>query len=226
LNETPVRLQAEPRNVRRSRHHPAQSRSTRRWDKATVRLSATRRRVRPWRLLDIAAAKQPAKRRRGSRHRKPMKREGDQPVNLDIAEIDGACHCGTVRFRARLTNGFHTARRCTCSYCRMRGAVAVSAPVDGIEILAGEHALTAYRFNTGIAKHFFCSGCGIYTHHQRRSNPREYGVNVACLDGVSPFDFAEVTVLDGVNHPSDTKTKVRIAGVLRFTPSAQSTQPS
>jgi hypothetical protein len=139
-------------------------------------------------------------------------------MDLDTRQIDGACHCGTVRFRARLTDGFHTARRCTCSYCRMRGAVAVSAPVGGIEILAGADALTAYRFNTGTAQHFFCSRCGIYTHHQRRSNPDEYGVNVACLDGISPFDFAEVTVLDGVNHPSDTREKVRIAGVLRFTP--------
>jgi hypothetical protein len=140
-------------------------------------------------------------------------------MDLDTREIDGACHCGTVRFRARLTDGFHTARRCTCSYCRMRGAVAVSAPAGGIEILAGTEALTAYRFNTGTAQHFFCSRCGIYTHHQRRSNPNEYGVNVACLAGVSPFDFAEVTVLDGVNHPNDIQAPVRIAGVLRFTPS-------
>ena len=139
-------------------------------------------------------------------------------MDLDTREINGACHCGTVRFRAKLTNGLHTARRCTCSYCRMRGAVAVSAPVGGVEILAGEDALTAYRFNTGAAQHFFCARCGIYTHHQRRSNPNEYGVNVACLDGISPFDFPEVTVLDGVNHPKDTGQNVGIAGVLRFTP--------
>jgi hypothetical protein len=139
-------------------------------------------------------------------------------VDPDTKEINGACHCGTVRFRVRLSDGFRTARRCTCSYCRMRGAVAVSAPVGGIEIVAGADALTAYRFNTGTAQHFFCSRCGIYTHHQRRSNPNQYGVNVACLDGISPFDFPEVTVLDGVSHPGDTHETVRIAGVLRFTP--------
>ena len=139
-------------------------------------------------------------------------------MDLDTREINGACHCRTVRFRARLTNGFHTARRCSCSYCRMRGAVAVSAPAGGIEILSGADALTAYQFNTRTAKHFFCSRCGIYTHHQRRSNTNEYGVNVACLDGISPFDFPEVTVLDGVNHPRDTGRTVGIAGVLRFTP--------
>lgn len=132
---------------------------------------------------------------------------------------DGACHCDAVRFRVRLTDDLNTARRCTCSYCRMRGAVAVSAEVGGVDVVQGAEALTEYRFNTGAAKHWFCSRCGIYTHHQRRSNPNQYGVNVACLDGVSPFDFPEVPVNDGVAHPSDTGHS-RVAGVLRFTPNA------
>jgi hypothetical protein len=129
----------------------------------------------------------------------------------------GSCHCGAVRFEVMLSDGFKTIRRCTCSYCRMRGAVAVSAQLGGIRFLSGEENLTSYRFNTGSAQHFFCSTCGIYTHHQRRSNPHQYGVNVACLDGVSPFDFAEVPVLDGVHHPNDTGV-ARRAGTLRFEP--------
>jgi hypothetical protein len=56
-------------------------------------------------------------------------------LNYDIRQIDGACHCGSVRFAARLTNGLHTLRRCTCSYCRMRGAIAVSADLHEIDIL-------------------------------------------------------------------------------------------
>ncbi len=76
-----------------------------------------------------------------------------------------------------------------------------------------------YRFNTGEAQHFFCKTCGIYTHHQRRSNPNQYGVNVACLEGVSPFDFAEVPVLDGVNHPNDNGGRAGRVGTLRFDPS-------
>lgn len=130
----------------------------------------------------------------------------------------GQCHCGAVRFEARLSDGFNTIRRCTCSYCRMRGAVAVSAEMGGLAILRGGDALTSYRFNTGAAEHFFCSRCGIYTHHQRRSNQNQYGVNVACLDGVSPFDFLEVPVLDGVNHPNDTGGAARRVGTLRFIP--------
>ena len=77
----------------------------------------------------------------------------------ESGEMEAACHCGTVRFRVKLTDGFNTARRCTCSYCRMRGAVAVSADVGGITFDAGEAALTVYRFNTGVAQHYFCSRC-------------------------------------------------------------------
>lgn len=129
---------------------------------------------------------------------------------------NAACHCGTVKFRLRLADEFNTIRRCTCSYCRMRGAIAVSAALKDIEFLQGEDNLTLYEFNTRTAKHYFCKTCGIYTHHQRRSNPSQFGINVACIEGISPFDFAEVNVMDGVSHPSDTSSGPRIAGVLRF----------
>lgn len=141
-------------------------------------------------------------------------------MDLDVREMDGACHCGTVRFHVHLPEGLHSARRCTCSMCRMRGAIAVTARLDGFTITAGADALTCYTFNTGAAKHYFCSRCGIYTHHQRRSNQREYGVNVACLAGISPFDFTEIIVNDGVNHPNDSGVS-RVAGVLRFIPADQ-----
>jgi hypothetical protein len=139
-------------------------------------------------------------------------------MQRSASETNGACHCGAVRFRVRLTDGLKTARRCTCSYCRMRGAVAVSAPLDGFTLVAGEEALSLYTFNTKTALHWFCSRCGIYTHHKRRSNPNEYGVNAACLEGVSPFDFDAVIVIDGENHPADDPAGAgsRVAGVLRY----------
>lgn len=123
----------------------------------------------------------------------------------DIAKVEmgGACHCGAVRFRVRLSDGLNTARRCDCSFCRMRGAVAVSAPLEGLEILQGEEMLVLYQFGSGTARHYFCSRCGIYTHHRRRSNPQQLGINLACLDGLSPFDLAEVPVMNGRTHPRD-----------------------
>ena len=127
---------------------------------------------------------------------------------------DGGCHCGAVRFAVRLTRGLEAARRCDCSYCRMRGAVALTARAGDLEVTRGADRLTTYRFGTMAAEHHFCGVCGIYTHHRRRSNPDEFGVNAACLDGVSPFDFAVVPVNDGRHHPSDGGGGV--AGVLRY----------
>jgi len=137
-------------------------------------------------------------------------------MTSDTPWIDGACHCGSVRFQVRLADGLSSARRCTCSYCRMRGAVVVSAKLVEFRIVSGAEQLSRYQFHTMSTQHWFCSKCGIYTHHQRRSDPNLFGINAACLEGVSPFDFEDVVVYDGVNHPSDTGGKPRIAGHLRF----------
>ena len=114
-----------------------------------------------------------------------------------------SCHCGAVEIALSLPNGIVNPRRCDCSMCRRRGAIAASVPLSGLNILKGHDNLTLYQFNTKTAKHYFCSICGIYTHHQRRSSPTEFGYNVACLQGVNPFELKDVPVMDGVNHPSD-----------------------
>jgi hypothetical protein len=133
--------------------------------------------------------------------------------------LDGACHCGAVRFTVTLPNGLSSARRCTCSLCRMRGAVAVTGELASFTLLAGGGRLATYRFNSRLAEHHFCTLCGIYTHHKRRSNPDQLGINVACLAGLSPFDFPEVAVMDGVNHPSDRPDgQSLLAGMLIFKP--------
>jgi hypothetical protein len=133
-----------------------------------------------------------------------------------MTAMRGSCHCGTVQFTVTLSDGIASARRCDCSLCARRGAVAVSAAKDDITYTAGRENLTLYQFNTKVAEHYFCKTCGIYTHHRRRSNPDEVGVNLACLEGQTPF-LAEVLVHDGQNHPNDTGKDLD-AGILRFTP--------
>ncbi|RTL47865.1 MAG: GFA family protein [Bradyrhizobiaceae bacterium] len=130
--------------------------------------------------------------------------------------LPGGCHCGAVRFEVSVSDGFSSIRRCNCSYCRMRGAAVIAVKKSEMNLLRGTDALTSYRFNTKTAQHFFCSRCGIHTHLQRRSDLNLYGVNVACLDGISPFDFVEVCVMDGINHPNDTGSPAREAGKLSF----------
>lgn len=114
-----------------------------------------------------------------------------------------SCHCGAVQFEVSLPNGLENPHRCSCSFCRMRGAIAAGVPLDALRITRGADKLTLYQFNTMTAKHYFCSICGIYTHHQRRFNPNQFSFNVACLEGVNPFELGEVPLADGINHPSD-----------------------
>jgi len=144
------------------------------------------------------------------------------PKSSDPVSLNGSCHCGAVKFTVMLTEGFASARRCTCSMCRMRGAVAVTSTPDVFRVTKGEDKLATYQFNTKTAEHHFCTDCGIYTHHKRRSNPHQLGVNVACLEGISPFDFRELIVFDGNWHPADNpEHKTYVAGVLRFEPASE-----
>jgi hypothetical protein len=116
-----------------------------------------------------------------------------------------SCHCGAVVLELDLPEGIVSPRRCDCSICRRKGAIVASVALSGIRVLQGADSLKLYQFNTGVAKHYFCGHCGIYTHHQRRSFPDQYGYNVGCLEGVNPFLIPDVPTNDGVNHPADRK---------------------
>lgn len=112
----------------------------------------------------------------------------------------GSCHCGAVEFEVDLENGFGELRRCNCSLCRRKGAIIASVPLNRLRVTKGADMLTLYQWNTMTAKHYFCRVCGIYTHHQRRSNPNLFGFNLACIEGVDPFSLGDVEVSDGASH--------------------------
>ena len=109
----------------------------------------------------------------------------------------GACHCGRVRFEldapARIS-----ALECNCSICRMTGFLHLIVPAARFRLLQGAEILGEYRFNTGVARHRFCSICGVKSFYVPRSNPDGVDVNVRCLDRASiehlhvePFDDAD-----------------------------------
>lgn len=129
-----------------------------------------------------------------------LKSVGGVPIQ---AKHKATCHCGAVELGLDLPDGIVDPRRCDCSICRRKGAVVASVVLSGIRVVKGGENLKLYEFNTHTAKHYFCSVCGIYTHHQRRSNPHLYGYNVGCLEGVNPFLIPDVPTYDGVNHPAD-----------------------
>jgi hypothetical protein len=56
-------------------------------------------------------------------------------------------------------------------------AIVASVPLDGLRVTREQAQLSFYQFNTMTAEHYFCSICGIYTRHRRRSNRNQYGSN-------------------------------------------------
>ena len=106
----------------------------------------------------------------------------------------GGCHCGRVRFEVDAPARIE-ALECNCSLCAMTGYLHLIVPQRRFRLLRGEDVLTTYTFNTGVARHRFCSVCGIKGFYVPRSNPDGIDVNVRCLDpatieavAVAPFD--------------------------------------
>lgn len=133
----------------------------------------------------------------------------------EITTMDGGCHCRQVRYRAQVPQPLKGGR-CNCSICAMKGVVMVRVPLSALEVTEGQDAIRCYSFNTGVAKHWFCPTCGIHVFHQARSDPDQYGISAATLDGVDVYaDFPDLTVYDGVNHAKDSGVH-RLAGHLRF----------
>lgn len=109
----------------------------------------------------------------------------------------GACHCGAVTFQVSAPAEIEVLS-CTCSMCAMTGFLHLIVEADNFSITAGEELLSEYRFNTGTAKHLFCSKCGIKPFYVPRSHPEGWSVNARCL---RPSTVKKMTVseFDGAN---------------------------
>ena len=115
------------------------------------------------------------------------------------------CHCGGIEAEVNVPENFEKVIRCNCSICKRKGYVMSMVAENDLKITKGEDLLTLYQYHTNIAKHYFCSLCGIYPFTRPRSNPKVYMINIACVEGVNPFDYENVSVNDGNNHPLDQK---------------------
>ncbi len=106
----------------------------------------------------------------------------------DDPPVAGGCHCGAVRFevdldRAQDLDGEGRLRltECNCSICSATGFLHWIVPASRFRLLAGEQALTEYRFGTGAARHLFCSRCGVKSFYVPRSHPDGFSVNARCV---------------------------------------------
>ena len=108
----------------------------------------------------------------------------------------GSCHCGKVVFE--INAAVERGLRCNCSLCRRKGAVMALVPEAAFRLISGEDALRLYQYNTMVARHHFCSTCGIYTHHFPRTRPGVIGINTGCLEGFDPLTL-DIQMADGAS---------------------------
>lgn len=96
-------------------------------------------------------------------------------------KYEGSCHCGNISFEIEAPDELE-ANRCNCSICSKSGFLHLILPLSKFRLLSGQESISTYTFNTGVAKHTFCSRCGVKPFYTPRSNPDGIDINVNCLD--------------------------------------------
>ena len=114
------------------------------------------------------------------------------------------CHCKQIVAEIHIEN-FEKLIRCNCSICKRKGAIMSIVKNEDFKVIRGKDKLSLYQFHSKVAKHYFCSNCGIYTHHNPRSFPEMTGFNMGCIDEIDSFKLDKVSVINGIDHPLDKK---------------------
>ena len=71
--------------------------------------------------------------------------------------------------------------------CKRKGYIIGIAGPNDFNITKGESPQTL-SFHSKTAKHYFES-LWYSTHNRPRRDPKIYGINIACIEGIKPFDL-------------------------------------
>ena len=123
---------------------------------------------------------------------------------------EGGCHCGRVRFRARID--LDRLSQCNCTICTKKGILHLGTAPEDFELLRGKDALTAYTFGTGVAQHTFCSHCGMHAFYIPRSQPDTISVNARCLDGIDATSLKPTGFFDGSHWEEAQRRRIAEGG--------------
>ena len=105
----------------------------------------------------------------------------------ELKIYEGSCHCGKVRFTAKLDLSKPVVS-CNCSMCRRAGTLLTFVPASDFTLLFGEDSLTSYKFNHHVIDHLFCKTCGIkaFARGKDPSGADVIAVNARSIDEVDP----------------------------------------
>ena len=123
---------------------------------------------------------------------------------------EGGCHCGRVRFRARID--LDRLSECNCTICTKKGILHLGTAPEHFELLRGKDALTAYTFGSGVAQHTFCSHCGMHAFYIPRSQPDRISVNARCLDGIDGPSLKPSGFFDGRHWEEAQRRRIAQGG--------------
>lgn len=105
-------------------------------------------------------------------------------------EIDGACHCGNLRYRFDWpgNDAEIPVRACSCDFCQKHGAVYTSHPDGALRAEVREvAALSRYRFGHSTADFFVCARCGAIVFATSEIDGVLHAViNVKTFEGIDP----------------------------------------
>lgn len=113
---------------------------------------------------------------------------------MELTQIDGACHCGNIRFVLMWPGSAAeiSVRECGCTFCQKRGGAWTSH--RSAELLAeiDDHSsVSKYKFGTNTAEFYVCSVCGVVPFVLSEIDDHQYAVvNVNTFENVSDSVFS------------------------------------
>ncbi len=120
----------------------------------------------------------------------------------ELTQIDGACHCGNIRFVLSWPQGEAEIpiRKCGCTFCQKHCGSWTSHRNARLAItIADQSVVSGYQFGTKTADFYICKVCGVVPFVLSEIGDNLYAVvNVNAFEGTYSLEFSSSsTSFDG-----------------------------